>query len=35
MKRGFIGPDYEGDTCRVRLTLHNAIAEDLIAAGRL
>lgn len=30
MKRDFKTPDYDGDTCRNRVDLHNAIFEDLI-----
>lgn len=29
MKNNFKGPDYENDTCRIRVELHNAIHEDL------
>lgn len=34
-KRGFCGPDYENDTCRIRTELHNAIFEDLKASKLL
>lgn len=33
MKRDFTGPDYDGDTCRIRIELHDAIYEDLKAQG--
>lgn len=33
MKQDFRGPDYEGDTCRIRIELHDAIYEDLKMQG--
>ena len=33
MKNNFKEPDYDGDTCRIRTELHNAIYEDLKEQG--
>lgn len=33
MKNNFNGPDYDGDTCRIRVELHNAIYDDLTDLG--
>lgn len=35
MKTDFKYPDYDGDTCRIRVELHNAIYEDLCEDGLL
>ena len=35
MKNNFKGPDYEGDTCRIRVELHNTVFEDLADLGMI